>query len=134
MPRKALPRPTDVELEILNVLWNLGEASVRRIHDTLKATRTTGYSTTLKMVQVMHEKGLVARDETVRPQMYRAAASQEDTQLHMLDDLTDRVFGGSASRLVMRLVASEKLSEEELAELDSLLEKAKQKGNDDGRP
>jgi BlaI family transcriptional regulator, penicillinase repressor len=134
MPRKALPRPTDVELEILNVLWNLGEASVRQIHDALKATRTTGYSTTLKMVQVMHEKGLVTRDESVRPQIFRAAASQEDTQLHMLDDLTERVFGGSASRLVMRLVASEKLSEEELAELNSLLKKDKKKGNDDERP
>jgi BlaI family penicillinase repressor len=123
MARKASDQPTDVELAILRVLWARGPSSVREVHDALLATRDTGYSTTLKMMQVMFEKGLLRRDESRRPQVYAPTSPEEMTQGQMLDDLMQKVFGGSARKLVLRAVQSESVTAEELAEIRKLLKK-----------
>src|SRR5688500_4127331 len=110
MPRPAPDKPTDVELQILTVLWDRGPSTVREVHDALAAERGTGYSTTLKMMQVMLEKGLVRRDDAGRPQKYRAATSREKTQLQLVDSLTRRAFGGSAKRLVLHMLSARRIS------------------------
>lgn len=120
MARSSSSQPTEVEIQILNVLWDHGPSSVREVHNILAAKKETGYSTTLKMMQVMHEKGLLVCDKSVRPQLYRPAKAQEETQLQMLDGIADRVFQGSAMRLAMRMVASGRLSPSELEELQRL--------------
>lgn len=124
MARPGSTQPTEVELQILSVLWEHGLGSVRQVHEALAEERDTGYSTTLKMMQVMLEKGLLVRDESVRPQMYEAAKSREQTQLEMLDDLSQRAFHGSAMRLVMRMVSSGRLSQQELEEIQKLAREA----------
>jgi BlaI family transcriptional regulator, penicillinase repressor len=121
MPRKTSPQPTEVEVAILRVLWDRGPSSVRQVHDALLGTRDTGYSTTLKMMQVMFEKGLLQRDESVRPQVYRPTQPEAQTQTQMVDDLIQKVFGGSARKLVLRAVQSEQVSAQELAEIRKLL-------------
>jgi predicted transcriptional regulator len=125
MPRYPSSGPTDVELQILGVLWEQGPSTVRQVHEALTAERGTGYSTTLKMMQVMKEKGLVTRDESVRPQLYRATQSKRQTQLKLLDDLMQKAFGGSAMNLVQRMVSARRVSAEELAEIQRLIEQAK---------
>ena len=122
MPRRASKQPTDVELAILQVLWEHGPASVREVHNKLKKNRRVGYSTTLKMMQVMLEKGLLLRDERVRPQLYRAARSREKTQVALIDDLTNKAFGGAAGRLLVRALSSKQISPEELAEIRALID------------
>jgi predicted transcriptional regulator len=117
--------PTPVELAILQVLWQRGPSTVRQIHEVLKGARDTGQSTTLKMVQVMTEKGLVLKDESVRPQVYRPARPAEQTQLQLIDDLIRRAFAGSASALVMRAASAKRISAQELAEIKKLIERAK---------
>ena len=124
MARPSSTQPTEVELQILSVLWEHGSCSVRQVHERLAEERDTGYSTTLKMMQVMLEKGLLVRDESVRPQLYEAAKSREQTQLEMLDDLSQRAFHGSAMRLVMRMVSSGRLSQQELDEIRKLAREA----------
>jgi predicted transcriptional regulator len=123
MARKASPQPTDVELAILRVLWARGPSTVREVHDVLAEApeRETGYSTTLKMMQVMLEKGLLTRDESRRPQVYAPSQPEEQTQRQILRDVLRKVFGGSARKLVMRAVESEKISPKELAEIRKLL-------------
>jgi predicted transcriptional regulator len=121
MPRKPSPQPTDVELAILRVLWEHGPSSVRQVHNLLKTRRRVGYSTTLKMMQVMHEKGLLLRDERVRPQLYRAARSREKTQVGLIDDLVEKAFGGAASRLLVRALSAKRVSPAELAEIKRLI-------------
>jgi predicted transcriptional regulator len=125
MARPPSSQPTEVELQILEVLWDQGPSTVRQVHVALAVRRETGYSTTLKMLQVMLEKRLVRRDESVRPQVYRAAKSRKRTQIGMLDNLAHRAFRGSAMRLVMRMVSAGRLSDEELAEIQRLIETAK---------
>ena len=121
MPRKRLSRPTDVELAILRVLWDRGPSSVRDVHVELSGDRDTGYSTTLKMMQVMLDKGLLKRDESRRPQLYAPAVPEEQTQKQIVDDIVQKAFGGSARKLVMRAVQSENVTSEELAEIRKLL-------------
>jgi predicted transcriptional regulator len=125
MPRKSSPQPTDVELAILRVLWARGPSTVREAHLALQqqGDRDTGYSTTLKMMQVMLEKGLLRRDDSVRPQVYTPAQPEEQTQRQMVGDLLKKVFGGSARKLVLRAVESERVSADELAEIRKLLKK-----------
>jgi len=125
MPRPASSTPTDGELEILQVLWNRGPSTVRQIYNTLKDRRGTGYSTTLKMVQVMTEKGLLLRDGSGRPQVYRPAQSQEQTQLELVDNLIQRGFAGSAMSMVLRAAAAERITPEELAQIRQLIAKTK---------
>jgi predicted transcriptional regulator len=119
------PSPTPVELAILQTLWALGPSSVREIHNALKAERDTGYSTTLKMVQVMTDKGLLLKDGSVRPQVYRPAQPQEKMQLRLIDELIQRAFGGSAADLVMRAASAKRISPQELSEIKKLIERAK---------
>ena len=126
MPRPAPTQPTEVELQILEALWEHGPSTVREVHNALAARREVGYSTTLKMLQVMLEKGLVQRDERVRPQVYRAARTRQRTQLQLLDDLLQKAFGGSARRLVMRMASAGRISAEDLAEIQQLIDEAKE--------
>lgn len=123
MPRTTSSQPTDVELQILRILWEHGDCTARQIHNHLAADRDTNYSTTVKMLSVMLEKKLVTRDETVRPQLYQPAATQERTQTGMLKDLIQRAYNGSAGSLVLQALASQKASPEELTEIRRLLNK-----------
>ena len=106
MKKNSHIRPTDAELEILGVLWKLGPASVGQVHKRLHAEKGTAYNTTLKLMQIMHEKGLLTRDESQRPQMYTAATAEEKLQQHLVRDLLQRAFGGSARKLVAALTAT----------------------------
>ena len=124
MARPVSTQPTEVELQILSVLWESGPCTVRQVHDTLLQSRDTGYSTTLKMMQVMLDKGLLQRDASVRPQLYRAAKTKQQTQMKMLDNLPAKAFSGSAKRLVMQMVSTGRLSADELAEIQQLLKEA----------
>jgi predicted transcriptional regulator len=125
MPRHPTSHPTDVELQILEALWQNGPSTVRQVHDALAGDRDTGYSTTLKMMQVMREKGLLVRDDSVRPQLYDAAVGREQTQLLMVDDLINKAFRGSAQKLLMRILSANRVRPEELAEMQRLVQKAK---------
>ena len=116
-------RPTKLELAILKVLWEKGPRSVREIQGILNETKETGYTTVLKMLQIMTEKGLVDRDESVRPQIYRAKYSQEQTQRHLVTDLLDRAFGGSVKALVMQALAGKKSSAKDLDAMEKLLDR-----------
>ncbi len=125
MKNNNLPRPTETELEILRVLWKHGPSTVREVHKILNKERETevGYSTTLKMFQVMTQKGLVDRDETVRPQIYTTRVPQEQTQRQLVKDLLKRAFGGSPRQLVMHALSTEEATDEELEQLEQLLDK-----------
>jgi predicted transcriptional regulator len=120
MPRKPTPRPTDAELAILRVLWNRGPGTVREVQSRLG--EGVGYTTVLKMLQIMTEKGLVGRDETQRAHVYQARVGEEQTQQHLLGDLLDRAFQGSTARLVMQALSTRRATPEELAEIRRLLE------------
>jgi BlaI family transcriptional regulator, penicillinase repressor len=120
------PRPTDAELAILRVLWQRGSSTVRQVHEAL-ATRETGYTTTLKLMQIMAEKGLVLRDESARTHVYSAKVSEADTQTQLVKDLMERAFGGSAKTLVMRALTAEATSPEELREIRKLIDDAREK-------
>lgn len=117
--------PTPVELAILRVFWERGPATVRQVHDALRPERDTGYSTTLKMVQVMTEKGLLLKDDSVKPQVFRTARAREQTQVQLLDELIQRAFGGSAANLVLRAASANRITPEELAQIKKLIERAK---------
>ena len=116
------PRPTQAELEILAILWRLGPSSVRDVHDELRDLRDTGYTTILKLLQIMTEKGLVARDESQRSHIYSARVPQRETQRQLLDDLTERAFSGSASALVMQALSGRKATRAELDAIRRLLD------------
>jgi predicted transcriptional regulator len=118
-------RPTEAELEILRVLWERGPSTVRQVHESLAEQRETGYTTTLKLMQIMADKGLVTRDESSRTHVYAAKASQENTQRQLVNDLVDRAFGGSAAELVLRALSSHKTSNEELDEIRRLIDEAR---------
>jgi len=114
-------RPTKLELSILRVLWDAGPRSVREIQAVLNESKPTGYTTVLKMLQIMTEKGLVERDETVRPQIYRPQYSQERTQRQLLRDFIQRAYGGSVKSLVMHALATKKSSPQDLDAIEKLL-------------
>ncbi|RYZ40499.1 MAG: BlaI/MecI/CopY family transcriptional regulator [Myxococcaceae bacterium] len=120
MSRAKLPRPTDAELAILRVLWDRGASTVREVHETLQDG--SGYTTVLKTMQIMTEKGLVMRDEAQRAHVYSARVPQESTQRQLVTDLVDRVFGGSPARLALQALSTKKTSPGELAELRQLLD------------
>jgi predicted transcriptional regulator len=123
---RTAQRPTEAELEILRVLWERGPSTVRQVHESMAAARDTGYTTTLKLMQIMAEKGLVTRDESARTHVYTARVSQETTQRQLVNDLVDRAFGGSAAELVLRALSSHKTSDEELQEIRRLIDDARQ--------
>jgi BlaI family transcriptional regulator, penicillinase repressor len=116
------PRPTDAELEILTVLWSRGPSTVRDVHETIQKRRSAQYTTVLKLMQIMAEKGLARRDEAQRAHVYSAAKPREWTQRQLAGDLLRRAFGGSARSLMMGALSAQRISKEELAELRKLLD------------
>jgi predicted transcriptional regulator len=119
-----LPRPTDGELAILRILWDRGPSTVRQIFDVLREGKDLGYTSALKLLQVMTEKGLVTRDEQGRSHIYRAAQSEARTQEHLVGDLLDRAFGGSAAKLVMSALSARRTSREEREAIRRLIDGA----------
>ena len=116
-------RPTDSELEILGIIWKLGPSSVRRINEELNTRKRVGYTTTLKIMQIMHEKGLLVREEKGRKHIYMTAIKEEETRRILLDRLVKSAFGGSAMQLVMQALGKHRTTPEELEELKELIRK-----------
>lgn len=116
------PRPTDAELDILRVLWDRGPSTVREVFEVLSADRPLGYTTVLKFMQIMFEKGLVTRDDSERSHVYQAKYRQEQTQRQLVKDLAARAFGGSLEQLVLQALSSKRASKQELAEIRKLLD------------
>jgi len=117
-------KPTKAELEILSVLWDRREATVREVFEELNARKKTSYTTVLKLMQIMHEKGLVARNEENRAHVYRAQAERDETGQQMLREVLDKVFGGSALRLVQQVLENETTGAEEMREIRRMIEQA----------
>ena len=132
MPRTpTAPRPTDAELAILRILWERGPSTVRQVHDVLiSRERPTAYTTALKLLQIMTEKGLVRRDEADRSHVYHPRLTQEQTQRQLVRDLLDRAFGGSASQLVMQALNTKRATPEELGEIRKLIDANREVGDD----
>ncbi len=120
-------KPTESELEILQILWKNGTATVRDVHEELAQSKEVGYTTTLKLMQIMHEKGLVKRDESMRTHIYQAAVNKEKTQKHLLTKMIDSLFGGSSTQLVLQALGSgeRNVSAAELEEIQKLIENLK---------
>jgi BlaI family penicillinase repressor len=123
------PRPTDAELAILRILWSRGASTVRQVHEALSRERPAAYTTALKMLQIMTEKGLVRRDERERTHIYETRLTEEQTQRQLVRDLVDRAFGGSASKLVLQALATKRASADELAEIRKLIEARRENGD-----
>ena len=123
MADRSLPRPTDAELAILSVLWERGPSTVRDVHDALSGTQATGYTTVLKLMQIMTEKGLVVRDESQRAHIYEARSSEQKTQRQLLTDLVERAFGGSPAKLVMQALSDRRTSTDDLNAIRDLLDR-----------
>ena len=131
---ESIPRPTEAELELLGILWEKQPATVREIYDTLNEERPSGYTTVLKMLQIMTAKGLVVRDEANRAHVYRTAMSQDAMQSRMLKDLSMRLFAGSAAQLAMHALAMEPASQMELEEIRALIERNRSQKSKKERP
>ena len=116
-------KPTESELEILSILWNKGPSTVRTVNEEMSQSKNVGYTTTLKLMQIMAEKGMVEREMDGRQHIYYAVARQEDLQVRMLDRLLETAFGGSASKLVMQALGNHKTSEKELQEIKDLIKR-----------
>ncbi len=129
MPRRSSTRPTDAELEILRILWRRGTISVRDVHDELNLVRPTGYTTALKLLQIMTDKGLVRRDERGRAHLYEVVETQEGTQGRLVRDLAERAFGGSAAELVQRALSQSPASAVELATIRLMIEDLERRGS-----
>lgn len=127
MADKPTPRPTDAELAILSVLWDRGPSTVREVHDALSSTQDSGYTTVLKLMQIMTDKGLVVRDESQRAHVYASRLGEQKTQRQLLGDLIDRAFGGSRAKLVMQALSASKASDEELTAIRQLLDQMEKK-------
>jgi BlaI family penicillinase repressor len=124
MATKAI-KPTESELEILRVLWEKDKASVREVHEELLKTKEAGYTTTLKLMQIMYEKGLVNRDDSFKTHIYRPSVSKEKTQQHLLGKMINTLFGGSSTELVLQALGNHKASPAELEEIQQLLNNLK---------
>ena len=127
------PRPTEAELNILQVLWQAGPNSVREVQRILNQSKPTGYTTALKMLQIMTEKGLVRRDDTDRTHIYEPRLTEEQTQRQLVRDLVDRAFGGSASKLVLQALSTRRATAEELGEIRKLIESSREREARDER-
>ena len=125
MSNTKLIKPTESELEILQLLWTKGLATVREVHEDLAQTKDVGYTTTLKLMQIMHEKGLVKRDDSMRTHVYQAAVNKEKTQKHLLGKMIDNLFGGSPTQLVIQALGEHKASPEELEKIQAILNELK---------
>ncbi len=122
MAKRDRSRPTDAELAILGVLWRQGPSTVRQVQEALERSQPTGYTTALKLLQIMAAKGLVDRDESQRSHVYHARFREDETQRQLVDDLMERAFGGSAQRLVMQALASKRATPEELDAIRRLID------------
>ena len=122
MEKEIVPQPTKGELAILNILWDSGPSTVRQINEAMNKSKATGYTTTLKLMQIMTDKGLLLRDDSNRRHVFKPAISQEQTQKHLVGDLLERVFSGSAEQLVMRALSDKKVSVEELDKIKKMVE------------
>ena len=118
-----LPKPSDGEVEILHELWSRGPLTVREVHDALRKKQEVGYTTILKMMQIMHGKGLVSRDDSSRAHIYQAVIKEEDVQTKMVKKLLDHVFKGSAEQLILRALSVKRSTPEELEEIRKILDK-----------
>ena len=123
MAELTTPRPTNKELAILGILWNNGPSTVRQINEKMNECQRTGYTTTLKLMQIMTEKGLLVRDDSKFQHVFRPAMSEATTQKQVVGDLLDKVFGGSAEKLVMRALSAKKVPAKELAQIKKMIEK-----------
>ena len=128
MTRATVPRPTDAELEILRVLWSRGPSTVRDVQEELSRRRVTGYTTVLKLLQIMTEKGLTQRDERERAHVYEARLPQQDTERQLVGDLVDRAFGGSAARLIMQALSGGTASAKDLSDIRRLIDELEEEG------
>lgn len=124
---KKIPKPTESELAILLVLWEHGPSSVRFVNDKLNEEREVGYTTTLKLMQIMVDKGLARRDTASRTHIYRAAVNEADTQKQLLKKFVDSTFRGSAMKMVMQALGNHQASKEELDEIKALIDKMEKK-------
>lgn len=129
MSAPKMIKPTESELEILQILWKKGLATVREVHEELARTKDVGYTTTLKLMQIMNEKGIVRRDDSMRTHVYQAAVNKERTQKHLLNKMIDSLFGGSPTQLVIQALGDEshKASSEELEKIQALLDDLRKK-------
>ncbi|HLF44982.1 MAG TPA: BlaI/MecI/CopY family transcriptional regulator [Chitinophagaceae bacterium] len=127
MAKTKYIKPTESELEILQVLWSKGLATVREVHEELSSIKDAGYTTTLKLMQIMNEKGLVKRDDSMRTHIYQAAVNKENTQKHLLGKMIDSLFGGSSTQLVIQALGGHKATVEELEKIQAMLDKLKTK-------
>ena len=125
----STPRPTDAELSILRVLWERGPSTVRDVHEELSSSNASGYTTVLKLLQIMTDKGLVTRDESQRAHVYAPRLSEQRTQRQLLVDLVDRAFGGSSSKLVLHALSEHRASAEELRHIRALLDELEKGGS-----
>ncbi len=125
MTRTKTFLPAERELEILTILWEIGPSSVRSVNEEMNKSRSTGYTTTLKLMQIMHEKKLLVRDETKWPHIYTPAIPEEKTQSQLVGHLLEKAFNGSAEKLVMRALSSKNISRKELTKIRRLLDKMK---------
>ena len=123
MGRRKPCGPTERELAILGILWEKGASTVRGVNEEMNRRQKTGYTTTLKLMQIMTEKGLLVRDDSQFQHVYKPAVSEERTQNHLVGDLVDKVFGGSAEKLVMRALSAKKVSADELAKIKKMIDK-----------
>lgn len=123
MENGSIPRPTEAELELLQILWQKEPATVREIHDAQNEEKASGYTTVLKLLQIMTTKGLVLRDEANRAHVYRAAFTQDAMQSRLLRELSNRLFAGSAAQLALHALSMEPSSDDELAEIRALIER-----------
>jgi predicted transcriptional regulator len=130
MAKKTIPRPTDAELAILRVLWDLGPSTVRTVHEHLASGRDLQYTTTLKLLQIMTGKGLTDRAFEGRSHVYRARQEKEETQRRLVDDLLDRAFGGSAATLVMQALESKPATVSELDEISRMIAASREPMNE----
>lgn len=125
MAQQKNTKPTESELEILRVLWEKENATVREVHEVLAASKDVGYTTTLKLMQIMHEKGLVSRDDSSKTHIYQPIVSREKTQKHLVGKMIDNLFSGSPAQLVMQALGNHKTSKDELEEIQQLLNSLK---------
>jgi BlaI family penicillinase repressor len=125
--KRHLPKPTEVELELLRALWDKDSATVRELYEVVSQQRALGYTSVLKTLQIMTEKGLVEREETGKAHIYRAAASQEETQSQLLRDLSERLFAGSAAQLAMHALSMQAASAEELEEIRKIIKQKRER-------
>jgi len=125
MAKSKTSRPTDRELTILRILWNRGPSTVREVNEVMDKDRDTGYTTTLKLMQIMTEKGLLIRDESQRQHVYKPSITQEKTQKQLVGDLLERAFSGSTEKLVMRALSAKKVSAKELKRIRKIFDELK---------